>query len=72
MNEVFADTSGWASFLREQERHHVKAVTRLYGMKAQCFSYGMKFRPLGKDQTPKINLTFGLKCGIIRVSSWQT
>ena len=27
MNEVFADTSGWASFFREQERHHVKAVT---------------------------------------------
>ena len=26
MNEVFADTSGWASFFREQERHHVKAV----------------------------------------------
>ena len=26
MNEVFADTSGWASFFREQERHHAKAV----------------------------------------------
>ena len=26
MNEVFADTSGWASFFREQERHHARAV----------------------------------------------
>ena len=26
MNEVFADTAGWASFFREQERHHAKAV----------------------------------------------
>ena len=26
MNEVFADTAGWASFFREQERHHARAV----------------------------------------------
>ena len=26
MNEVFADTSVWASFFREQERHHTRAV----------------------------------------------
>lgn len=26
MNEVFADTSGWASFFRSQERHHARAV----------------------------------------------
>ena len=26
MNEVFADTSGWASFFRERERHHARAV----------------------------------------------
>ena len=27
MNEVFADTSGWASFFRERERHHARALT---------------------------------------------
>ena len=47
------------------------AVTGLHGMKAQCFSFGMKFRPLGKDQTPKIDLTFSPNCGIIRVSRWR-
>ena len=26
MNEVFADTSGWASFFRAQERHHARTV----------------------------------------------
>ena len=45
--------------------------TGLHGMKAQCFSFGMKFRPLGKDQTPKIDLTFSPNCGIIRVSRWR-
>ena len=45
--------------------------TGLHGMKAQCFSFGMKFRPLGKDQTPKIDLTFSPNCGMIRVSRWR-
>ena len=37
------------------------------------FSFGMKFRPLGKDQTPKIDLTFSPNCGIIRAGSrWMT
>lgn len=26
MNEVFVDTAGWASFFREQEPHHTKAL----------------------------------------------
>ena len=26
MNEIFADTSGWAPFFREQERHHARTV----------------------------------------------
>ena len=27
MNEVFADTSGWASFFLEDDRHHTKAFS---------------------------------------------
>ncbi len=47
-------------------------LTELHGMKAQCFSFGMKFRPLGKDQTPKIDLTFSPKCSIILTTIWTT
>ena len=35
MNEVFADTSGWASFFREQERHHVRAVALMTQWQAE-------------------------------------
>ena len=33
---------------------------------------GCRPRLIGKNQTAKIHLTFGLKCSIIKVSSWQT
>ena len=33
---------------------------------------GCRHRLIGKNQTAKIHLTFGLKCSIIKVSSWQT
>ncbi|MCY3724101.1 MAG: hypothetical protein OXG97_17940 [Candidatus Poribacteria bacterium] len=39
MNEVFADTSGWASFFREQERHHVRAVTLMTRWAAEFVRY---------------------------------
>ena len=51
---------------------NVKVIVELHGMKAQCFSFGMKFRPLGKDQTPKIDLTFSPKCSIILTTIWTT
>ena len=60
-----------ASFRSWRNLSHVSTgigivfFTRLYGMKAQCFSFGMKFRPIGKDQTSKIDLTFRPNCGII-------
>ena len=34
-------------------------------MKAQSFRFGMKFRSIELDQTPKIYLTFHLNCGIL-------
>ena len=35
MNEVFADTSGWASFFRERERHHARAVALMTQWQAE-------------------------------------
>ena len=35
MNEVFVDTSGWASFFLENDRHHAKAVLFLTQWKQQ-------------------------------------
>ena len=49
-----------------------RVFTELHGMKAQCFSFGMKFRPLGKGKTPKIDLTFSPKCSIILTTIWAT
>ena len=34
-------------------------------MKAQSFRFGMKFRSIELDPTPKIYLTFHLNCGIL-------
>ncbi len=46
--------------------------TGIEGLKAERFSFGMKNRPLGKDQNAKIYLTFRPNCGILRISRWQT
>ena len=35
MNEVFADTSGWASFFLEDDRHHAKAFSLITQWKQQ-------------------------------------
>ena len=35
MNEVFADTSGWASFFLEDDRHHAKAFSLIIQWKQQ-------------------------------------
>ena len=35
MNEVFADTSGWASFFLEDDRHHAKAFSLIAQWKQQ-------------------------------------
>jgi predicted nucleic acid-binding protein len=35
MNEVFADTSGWASFFLEDDPHHVKAFSLITQWKQQ-------------------------------------
>ena len=47
----------WAKEIQELfrlERHYsFQRFTGIDGMKAQCFSFGMKFRRCGKDQTPK-------------------
>ena len=45
----------------------MKLFTGLSEMKvSQSFRFGMKFRPLGKDQNSQKHLTFGLDYGIMK------
>ena len=50
----------------------VSELTGIDGLKAHCFSCGVKIRRCRKNPTPKKHLPFGPKCGIIKVSCWQT
>ena len=63
-------TYGFAPHLRlklHNPRIYLTSVS-----KPNPLGLGCRHRLIGKDQTAKIHLTFGLKCSIIRVSSWQT
>ena len=67
--------SGYVVFANEMRVSVPTAESYFYLIsvsKPNPLGLGCRHRLVGKDQTPKINLTLSLKYCIIKVSSWQT